>query len=476
MRTIPSAHLVPGDTGRLWRHYDDHVRVVRLAAQPAGDRVVMRSAGVERAVGPPGALAGSPAWSFFPPALAGGLRDIEVVEAVKTGGRTFRLTPSALATLGLPIHTYLDLPRLGWGRARVAVDVEVKGAGSDTDQVCLDEADLTRVLDGHPALASSWARASSDPSAVMASLATYLGRNRGGQSRAAAKAAVVSSEAMLRQASLKIAPSWMAVAQSEEAHEHLRIVSAAARQADPLYGGTVANELRLTPGSVRAAYFDTAASDAELRRWARRVATDPQDLATCSDEMVEDVRRHLELLALSTVPSASGISCRWTKVGDVHLMFQPGTNRRYDDADEYRHKRTAAWFLAKDEVVVGAAGKFFVDMESLWPDEHGFVSLLGADLALHHELAVLTVLRDHVRVCTQFDVARRLCERDEVGPEERLSIQRATVARIVAAVDRSAVVALDLDDERAVVTLRYPALASIEAVYRLDRGWLAERY
>src|SRR5262245_41169420 len=152
-------------------------------------------------------------------------------------------------------------------------------------------------------------------------------------------------------------------------------------------------------------------------------------------------------------------------------MFDPGPRRRYDDAEEYRRTRTAAWFLAKDEVVVGGVGKFFVDMESLWPGRHGYVSLLGADLCLHHELAALTVLRDHVRVCSRFDVARRLAQGHDLPPDQRLATQRAVVARILASVAGSDVVALDLDDRRAVVSLRYPALGTT-AEYHLDRRWL----
>lgn len=476
VRTVPASQVAPGDTGRLWRHYDDHVRVVRLAAQPAGDRVLARSAGIERLVRPPSSLDGAPAWSFFPPALAGDLPDVEVVEAVKTGGRTFRLTEASLATLGLPIDLHLDLPRLGWGTVRVGADLEIKGAGTDADQVRLEAIRLRRVLDEHPPLGRSWARAMADPTAVMASLATYLGRNRGGQSSTAGRSAVVSTDDMLVQSLVKVAPTWIAVTQSEAVHEHLRIVSVAADPGEALYHGSVVNELRLSPGSVRAVYFDTAAGDDDLRHWARRVSTDGDELAACSQEMVEDSRRYLELMATSTAPTSGGVACRWTKVGDVNLMFGPGPGRRYDDAEEYRYKRTGAWFLAKDEVVVGGAGKFFIDMESVSAGQHGYLSLLGREMRLHHELYVLTVLRDHVRVCTQFEIARLLAEGDEVGPGQRRALQRAVLRRIAEAVERSDLLALDVDAQRVVASVRYPGLDGMVLDHCLTRPSLAERY
>ena len=468
----------PGDTGRYWHYYDDQFIRVKVAAQPADDRVLARNGQLAAFIVSTPRLSDAKVWSFVPEALAGGLPDVRHVTAVMTGGRSFRLGERAAAQLGLPSRACLDLDRLGWGKGLLELRLEVKGAGTLWSRTQLDAHRVEGALRSHPGLARSWTNARKDEAhpVIMSSLFEYLGRNRGGQSELCGVSAVTSSEALLGGATVRFLPAWLCVAHSPAIHEHLRVVTRGSSAPESLHEGTVVNELRFSPGSVRAVYFDTAASDAVLERLALRVSRDLDELEECAVEMIHDSRRYLELLSASTRPTPCGLACTWTKIGDIHEIFDPGDNRSYPDIHEYKEVKKVAWFLAKDEIVVRRVGKLFTDMESCSTAPRGFLSLLGQEMRRHHELFVLNVLRDHCRVITQFEIARALVAGAKLNRDARRAIERSVLSRIQDAINQSESLSLDLAAATAHLTIVYPALGRLSVTYDLPRRWLVERY
>jgi hypothetical protein len=160
----------------------------------------------------------------------------------------------------------------------------------------------------------------------------------------------------------------------------------------------------LSPGNVRAAYFDASAPSA-LAQLCAFVSDDADVLEQTYDRMVVDAGRYLDELADKTAYRADLDCFTWPKFGDIHVVFRRDRYGYPAFADEYKFAKSAAWYLAKDEVIVGGVGLVYVDLESV---VQGFPSVTEEELTWHHDLYVLNVLRDHLRVIAKFDWARRL--------------------------------------------------------------------
>jgi hypothetical protein len=473
---IPGSYMTAGDTGYLDGEFFDRFIPVRLAAAENPRGLLARNDRLMEFLASPVQIDALPVYSFFPPALAGGSRKVRVVKATKSGGRTFLLDPESAESLGLPPVLRLDLKKLGWGSGHLELRPEIKGGGCFLEHSAIDIGALQEVLENHPGLRRTFERWTLPRAGetILSSLATIEGRNAGGQEPSFGIHAVRSSAAMLGATSVKFAPALECVAHGRSYAKSLRIVSTAVRTDTELYAKQTASEIRYTAGSVRAVYFETAGSDERLLELCDRVSNDAGELFEALDSMLEDPRRYLELLATSTRIQPGGGYC-WTKVGDISLTFRRDTAGRAGLAREYRNVQRRAWYLAKDEVIVRRAGKLFIDMESFrsWPSAYHAPS--AEELWFQHELFVLNVLRDHVRVCVQFLVAIELKLEGRCDHRRRRELQALVLRRILGSVERSPWVCLDVGRNTVEAVIRYPDLGSARR-YRFIRAQIGERY
>jgi hypothetical protein len=475
-RIYGGTYMHPGDSAVYWPAYRDTYARVRLDAAPASDLVVEESVRLPEFVSERGELDGAGDWSFFPPLLAAGVEGVRSVEAIMSGGRTFLLTEEGADALRLPRRLHLDLAKLGWGDGLLEVRPEVKGAGTLFERTQIDRRLLEAELAGHPELARAYAELceGGNPPKLLLSLAMYLKRILGGQDDVYARHSVKVSNALLGQSRIRFTPVWQATRYPEAVVRNLAIVSRALPPGTPLCDRGYLMELRFTPGTVRAIYFDTARTDAELHRLATRVSEDPDELLATWSEMIADARRYLETVAVSTHPREDGIG--WTKAGDINEVYKPDERGAYEHAYEFRNRKRIAWFLAKDEVIVRGLGKVFTDTESYFGGTTRFVSPDPKTLSFHHELYLLMVLRDHLRVCTSFRVAAELVARRSCDLQRRRRLQEETAARLEEAINQSPYLQLRLRARIAIFEHCYPGLDGAVARFQLPRWQLREPY
>jgi hypothetical protein len=467
--------MQPGDVATYWPAYHDHYLPVELGAILAGEQSIGRAERLLDYIADPDALVQAPTWTFFPPLLGAGLDQMVSVPALMTGGRTFLLGERGADVLGIPPRIHLDLERLGWGSGTLEFRPEVKGAGTLFPRTLLRRDALERLLTAHPELARRYADlcVGSEPPVILSSKAMYLKRILGGHDGVYASHALKVSESMFGTSEIKFAPVWTVSGFPAQVARNLDIISGALPAGTPLSDRTHANLVRFTPGTVRARYFDTARSDAELMWLASRVSTDIDELWATWHEMLDDARRYLADVARTTIHNEQGF--RWAKVGDINEVFKQNHLGEYERAFEYRHRRREAWFLSKDEVVIRRIGKVFVDLESLWGGSTRFTSPDERSLRFHHELVALMVLRDHVRVCTAFRVAIELHERGSASVARRHRLRRETVTALAERINASELLECTFRPREVQVRFRYPGLGHAES-YHLPRWQIREPY
>lgn len=466
---IQGSYMRDGDVVPWWRFYRDQYVAARLAASPAPDLVVAHNERLRDFVADPSALDAVP-HAFFPPALSAGT-GATFVDALMTGGRTFQVSERGALALGLPPHVHLDLTALGWGSGLLEARLEVKGAGTLTDRTRLSPARLEALLAENPPLRATYRAWSVDgyPPQLMMSTSNFAKRELGAQSERYGRQAVEASRVQLGTSRVKFVPAWLAVAQPPAVRANVAFVSRALHEDAFPYDHRPTCELRFSPSTVRAAYFDTVDGDDDLVGLCDRVARQESELEETLHEMTGDAARYLEGLALSTMPLGDGFA--WIKIGDVNEIFEPDEDGRYSNAEEFRRRRVA-WLFAKDEVVVRRAGKFFTDMESYFGKDVGYASK-PHELSLHHELYTLAALRDNIRVCTRFALGCALSRGRPVSAARRRAIMAGVVARIMAGVRAVPLLHVELTENTCVVELRYAQLGRT-ARFVLPREELAE--
>lgn len=467
---IRGSYMWAGDEVPWWRFYDDRFVTAQLAAEPAPDRVLARNERLRDFVAAPAALDAEP-YAFFPPALAANTRAV-IGGAQMTGGRTFLIDERSAEAVGLPPRVQLDLAALGWGSGLLEARLEVKGAGTLSDRTRLSPARLARLFEHNAPLGAAYDAWSGGgyPPQLMLSSGAFMRRPVGGQSERLARHAVDVSRAQLGTSRVKFVPVWLAVAQSPAVHANVEFVSRALDADEPRVRDALACELRFTPGTVRAAYFDKVDDDDGLVALSRRVTRDDAELDETLHAMIGDAARYLEVPAATTHAAGGGFA--WIKIGDINELFDPDEDGGYGSAEEFRARRRG-WFIAKDEVVVRRAGKFFTDMESYFGKDVGYVSASMADLARHHDLYTLAVLRDHLRVCMRFALAAAL-RRGPVSLGERRALATSVLVRIVAAICASPHVHAELTADACTVELAYARLNGLVGRFTLLREELGE--
>ena len=458
----------------FWKYYNDTFIHTELSAEPAADRVVGLNEKMLRYISNPASIRNFRPHSFFPPALSAGAKDVLKLPALMTSGRSFILSEEAMKKIGLDDEYYLDLSSLGWGNGYLQLKMEIKGCGTLFERTMIDRRRLHQVLHGHAGLSSAFHAASSDLGnpAIFSSLGLMHKNNAGGQSERMAIHALMTSINQLGISKIKFAPTWMIVQQSPAIHRNLGIVSEALEAGTGVFDGLCVNELRFTPGTVRALYFDNVENDRELVELCKCVSTDITELEESLDEMIEDARRYLELLAQTAELQKDEFY--WIKIGDINEKFRRDANGGHSAAEEYKRKKYS-WYLAKDEIVVRKVGKFFVDMESFFGRDTGLCSKGYDELIFHHELVIINVLRDHNRVCTQFKQGIELLKGRSLHYADRKQIRRDIIARLMHSINKSEFLTLDISSSSVILDIAYSKLGT-NLRYTIPRRYIAERH
>lgn len=458
--------LPAGHRYKIWRHYHDTYRNERIFAYRVGDAMVVRNLAIGRYLDAPLAVEGLPAYWFGPVPLRLDRAAPATVPCLMTGGRTFSLSGSVAAALGLPPMLRLDLGKAGWGSGLLELRPEVKGAGTRFTQTRLRRARGTQfaAIAGWP-IAPGWSAAfSSARDPLFASLNAYEGRPLGAQGLTHGTHAVQMSSGLLGRSLVRIAPSLLCAQGPDEYHRWLTDVTRAYGRrsgSTPLFDGPLCTELRYTPGHVRAAYFDTAASERDLIALCRAVATDRRVLLRTHHALVEDARRYIEMLCSETRQVVDPQCIAWPKFGDIHIVFRRDAFGYPSFADEYKFRKRAAWYIAKDEIVVGGLGKVYVDAESIAPT---FASADEEELAWHHDLYLLNILRDHARVAAKFRIGIDLLSerggRRASRPPSRADACADAIRLLVASSEDSPLYRLEAGRDGLTVAVSYPQLGT----------------
>jgi hypothetical protein len=462
--------MLTNDRAEFWSFYADEFLRLDWMAEPADRRVVECNHAIGKFITNRDQFDAMRPYSFFPPALAGGIEGLSRIGGQTSGGRTFLPDEAGCAALGWPATIGLSLDKLGWGTGTLEARPEIKGAGTPFERTRLHPNRVRTVLADSPALLASFesaCRAGADAPPLMTSRLDFMKRMVGGQSERNGVHGVATSRAQLGRSRIKFVPVWAAIRQSDRLHEHLDLVSAALPHGVTRCEAPWICEIRFTPGTIRAVYFDTVRDDDHLIALASRVSRNYDDLQFTLQDMIADARRHLELVAHTTQPGEGG-GFTWIKVCDINEKFKSPT-----EIAHFRDSRKA-WFFAKDEVIVGGVGKFFTDMESFFGRDVGFTSPDRAALHLHHELYGLAVLRDHLRVCSRFLLACELQRGKTLAGRLRSTIPAEVRRRLLQSLNASDV--LDATDEGDAITLalQYPRLGDSRAAFRFGVEELAE--
>jgi hypothetical protein len=464
----------------LWRHYADAYAERDLYAhigQAIHQNTTLRRFLQGDSVLPPPAAV----W-FAPIPFPVGRGTALKIRTLQTGSRTFSLPGVYARALGFPDRVLLDLAKAGWGDGAVELRPEVKGAATMFSRTKLtrpSRASLARLLPAD--VPERWLDAfEADPDPLFVSLNSYEGRPLGGQRADLGYYAVSISESLLGCSPIKVAPTLECVLCPPDYRDWVARVTralnpAAAREAD--YAPELSTELRLTPGNVRAAYFDTTESSPELVELCGLVSTDADVLADTYDRMVVDAGHYLDELCEKTV-FRSDLECfTWPKFGDIQVVFQRDRYGHPAYAGEYKSAKSAAWYIAKDEVVVGGVGLVHVDLESIVLN---FPSSNEDELSWHHDLYVLNVLRDHLCVLAKFDFACQLRLATAGGvadPAKELADAFGRASRaLVAASMGSPNYRLERGQVGMMIELRYPKLGTKSRHWYSTRALGGERY
>jgi hypothetical protein len=152
----------------------------------------------------------------------------------------------------------------------------------------------------------------------------------------------------------------------------------------------LAQEKRLMPSFVRAAYFEFGGGG--NRQMIERISPDQGVLDGLAEKLAGDIVPYLELPARTT--ERRGRKLFWDYVGYMESLFVDSNKQT---------KKDYSWYLAKDWVLAGS-GLFFVDLESTTLDRE-----VDSDSELEddHLLYLTTILKDGFRLLAHYELARR---------------------------------------------------------------------
>lgn len=459
---------MPGAKFRLWRHYTDDYVERRVYAMAMPDQAPDALSGpLSRLEQPPvrvPALANLPRHWFCPAPYANASCGTPIeVTGVSTGSRTLSLSAESARRLGIPDRVLLDLRQMGWGQGVLEMKPEVKGAGAPLSRTRLDNVPrdhISAVLSSKLAPSRTlhdWTeRFKEERDPLWTSLFAYERRPLGAQSVEFGTWAKAVSTTLLGRCPVRVAPTPSMVSAASGWRDVVaQAMAPAASSRVPAFTGALCTELRYTPGHVRAVYFDTVRDDDDRVRLIDAVSEDDDVLSETYSALIADLRRYIETLAIGTRTMGNGLV--WPKFGDIHIVFRPDRHGRHAWADEYRSRKHVAWYLAKDEVVVGGLGKVVVDAESVAPC---FPASGREHLRWQHDLYLLNLLRDHARVVVGFlhALQAKRFRRGGPRPASQAARDRQVAQDLLRAGQDSGEFALFGDEHRIAVTVWYPHL------------------
>lgn len=465
-KSYDSRLLPKREKGEINNCMKDYFPFVKLAAEPAKGRITAVNSAIQAYLHPEQDAVHGPKYSFFPPLYRRISLGKFLITAQMTGGRTFTLTEESCHQLGIPPYFYLDLEKVGWGKGILELKLEIKGAGSFLSKAKIDQNLFVNFIEQDPEFRTAYSEVrGTDHELLVISPASFLKRHIGGQTLKLAKHAVETSNKLIGNFPIKFLPSILAIRQPDELSNAIYKMSSLIDQKVSVCEELIGNDIRLTAGNVRAMYFDNAQDDNELRWLIYKISEEENDLEETLSYMIEDVRKHMEVIATSTQPIENE-AFAWVKIGDINEMFEMESWYRKQD---YSH------VLSKDEIIVNKLGKFFTDMESLYGKDIGYKSESHTLMIFHHELAILCILRDHIRVCTKFGVAKELCKRNDIPRKIRKEIQNRIISQIMENVNSSPHLQLEISPTDFIVSFHYCRL-NMSHTFHIPRWQIAEPY
>ncbi len=384
--------------------------------------------------------------------------------ALRTGGRTALLT--AVRPIAIPLQEY------GWSTTPQTQEfcVEVKGAGTEPEVAGLTMQQLTQESAG-PLGRRVRAQVRRGDEPFVATRGSYYGKPWGAQDLSFAHHSLLVSKDLLRQFPVRIAPTFAINPYPDAVNTVVEQLTALAPESERTEEDPV-QELRLVPSTVRMIYLDTA-QDPQLAQLCKRISPERKTQEGALDILTADVRGYLEVPARTG--QQRGDRYRWVKLGDIELKWIDDDGKWSEPKIERYRRAQRSWVYAKD-VVIAPTGTWLVDLES----SSRFHALDGSEswdrFVRKQGIYALGVLRDFTRVAARMGVGIRLAAGDHVSETQRRDIERETLERVIAQVNRSDVISMEPEGDGYRITWRYPQLANRTAQTRIERSELALRY
>ncbi len=473
-----------GDINQFWDDENDQYRKVELSEIPAGERksaINIMLLSIEHNL-----------TDLIDKVWVPKLNDpshgkAPTTQFLKTGGRT---------SIFLDTNKYkvtLNLKDLGWAEEDTYQEFipEIKGCGAKMKDAGVSYSSIRTVADeeGKESLAKlvdNLSEVTND--ALCMTSRDYLERPLGSQVEAYEIHGLKLSKLEQGRFPIKFTPVLAVTPLPEQVQEQIRLLNKAVKldEGEELceYGPEeYAQGIRLTPSTVRALYFDYARTDSKLSELVQRVSTDQDTLEKTAKEMIKDSRRYMEVLTESTKEHPKGYT--WSKVGDIHLAWSAEEDPEIwdsEEATEYRNEHDFAWCLAKDMTIAAGTGYWFVDLESLRAgpvqelcEPYDNISA-KKDLLRKQGMYMISVLRDHARVNTQFEIGRQSYKRGPVSFREKKEIQEDVLDAMVEEIDKSEDISIQREDHHLQINLKYKHIDGFEFSRKIPLRQLSPIY
>ncbi|MBI4918401.1 hypothetical protein HY837_00600 [archaeon] len=312
--------------------------------------------------------------TYLTPRIIGqALESKETVEGIYYNGRTLVL-PEEKVTL--------NLKELGWSDKEVFQDfvLETKGSGIKLRRAeSINASDVLNFLNNHKL------QVPSDLSnELVFSRNQYIGFDipEGAHHIYGANHSL-SAGRYFSDAGFKIAPSLCLIKYPKKTQHVIGELDKESIFLEDL----LAQEKRLMPSFVRAAYFEWEENKpAEL---LKLISSDTSVLKNLPEIFLDDIMKYFEYLALSTQK----------RKRTYYSDYLANIDRVFDNP-EMMFGKDHSWFLNKD-MVLAQTGLYFVDLEGSLVD-HEAKSL--KEMKRQHELYLLLLFKDFSRLLTQYNI------------------------------------------------------------------------
>ncbi len=322
---------------------------------------------------------------FIPPVIGHALGSKELVEGIYYNGRTLILPQEKIT---------LNLKDLDWSKEDLFQDfiVEIKGSGIKLKRAeSITAADVIAFSNQHKLKTS-------------ANLAEELIFSRNpyidfdvpeGAHHIYGAHHSLSAGRYFSHAGFKIAPSFCSIKYPKKTQEIIKEFDGRRSLDDAL-----AQEKRLMPSFVRAAYFEWSENKPE--ELLQLISSDTSLLKKLPEIFLEDMMKYFDYLAFATQK----------RKGIYYSDYLANIDRVFDNP-ERMFQKDYSWFLNKD-LVLAQSGIYFVDLEGSLID-HEAKTL--KEMKQQHELYFLLLFKDFTRLLTLYNIALQN-DRDPIRVEE----------------------------------------------------------